>query len=63
LVGFSEFVDGGDVIGWEWVVEVVREFHGSRVTAPKLEGRGALSRKDLELGSSADTDDELWRSW
>jgi hypothetical protein len=50
LVGFSEFVDGGDVIGWEWVVEVVREFHGSRVTAPKLEGRGALSRKDLAPG-------------
>ena len=28
LVGFSEFIDGSDVIGWELIIKVGRGFHG-----------------------------------
>jgi hypothetical protein len=33
LEGFSEFIDGGDVVGGKLSAQVVWEFHGCNVSA------------------------------
>ena len=49
LVGFSEFIDGGDIIGRKRLAEVGQGIHGCEVCPAKLKGVLGLSRRDLGL--------------